>query len=201
MGFQIDAFMERLLKGCETAARTYGLRQWDPGEVAHPIQPFPESFAVAEAVRKLQGTPGPVASGAFRVMPEVVRHEVTRRLGLDTSADWVKAKNGRYDLVAWGTDRRPIAAAEFKWQWANHLPDVENLRVLARHGVYGVMVLLGVDGKAKSATDVLTDKVEKIGTRGREKFGKVLEVRVSEAGRVLARNQRFQAVAVEIKGD
>lgn len=203
MTFRVEAFMERLTDGCESAARTFGLRQWDPNEVALPLQPFPESFAVAEAVRKLQGTPGPVASG-FRVMPEVVRHEVLRRLGVgpdEPDEPGLKAENGRYDLVAWGSDKSPLAAVEFKWQWGNHLADVENLQALARHGVHGFMCLLGVDGKEKSATDVLTGKIEQINPRGRVRFGKPLLVHVTEAGRVLAQKRGFQAAVVEIKAE
>lgn len=109
MSLRVKAFKDVLLKGCERAARKFALRQWPARSDIVYFNPFPEHYAVAEAVMLLKG------QGV--VLPEVSRHVVARLGRARQGRPRGKGNGGRFDLGVFSVSGRPLAVAEYKWFW------------------------------------------------------------------------------------
>jgi hypothetical protein len=187
--------MKVFATSCTATARAIGLRTSNSqaGKTYH--NPFPEHYAVAEAVKRLR-------AAGFRVMPEAVRHEVFRLGGAGPGSPGKKPPRGRYDLVAWSKTGKPLAALELKWQWSNIEDDANALRVINSkincHSFVGIMAVhdtkQGVHGVLENRIGTLrTLKLDIVS----ERFSQAVDCKCFEAGSNV-KSKIFQAAIMQI---
>lgn len=193
--FSVSDFMQVFATSCASTARDIGLRTSNSQAGTSYDNPFPENYAVAEAVKRLRKV-------GFKVMPEAIRHEVFRRGDAGQGSPGKKPPRGRYDLVAWSAAGKPLAAIELKWQWNNIKPDANAMRVLnKRLGCYGFIGIMAVNDTKEGAHELLERRIEGLRTSkldiGAKHFSQAVHCECIQAG-LKVRNKIFQAAVVQV---
>lgn len=194
--FAIRRFQRVFATSCAATARNIGLRKFRSKSDADYHNPFPELYAVAEAVKRLR-------KGGFLVMPEVMRDVVRTAASVKAGNPGNKAKLGRYDLVAWTQARKPAAILELKWMWNNAAHDVSSVRTASRQaGCHGFMAIMAIGEDHDAPGKRLQARLKALGTSKEWLFDPVYSDVVNcdsfSAGRPV-KSWYFQAVVARVR--
>lgn len=192
-----DAFMEAVAAGCCDAAKQFGFRTWAARSGNAYDNPFPEVLASGAAVLQLR-------KKGFLVTPEHAVHDVMFRGEWGPGRPMKRGLGGRFDIAAWTTAGKPMAAVELKWKWNSIRADVERLKVArSRTGLRTFVGILAAEAEAAKTREILESRLSDLQTKHNAKVvrhlaPKVVECWNFEAGRRSDEPRHFAALVAEL---
>lgn len=197
MAMDGDSFMMAVAAGCADAAKMFGFRTWAARSGNPYDNPFPEVLASGAAVLRLR-------KQGLLVTPEHVVHDVMARGEWGPGRPMKRGLGGRFDIVAWTTAGKPMAAVELKWSWNSIHADVKRLEVARRRtGMRAFVGILAAETDPEKTTEKLGARRKALTANHgakvvRSYLGRPVECWNYEAGRMSRDPRYFAALVAEI---